>query len=49
MIENSGELFVLVGKKIEFEMIGLNDEGVLDEIIDESSEDEEDEFDFSMM
>ncbi len=49
VIENSGELFVLVGKKIEFEMIGLNDEGVLDEIIDESSEDEEDEFDFSMM
>ena len=49
VVENGGELFVLVGKKIEFEMIGLSDEGILDEVIDESSEDEEDEFDFSMM
>jgi hypothetical protein len=49
VIENGGELFVLVGKKIEFEMIGLNDEGILDEAEDEFSEDEEDEFDFSMM
>jgi len=48
VIENAGELFVLVGKKIEFEMIGLSDEGVLDEVEDDSSE-EEDEFDFSMM
>jgi len=46
IIENDGELFVLVGKKIEFEFIGL------DEIsqIDESEDDvEEDEFDFGMM
>ncbi len=49
VIENSGELFVLVGKRIAFEMIGLNDEGILDEIIDENSGNEEDEFDFMMM
>ena len=49
VVENDGELFVLVGKKIEFEMIGLADEGVLDEITDEASQEEEDEFDFSMM
>jgi hypothetical protein len=49
VIENGGELFILVGKKIKFEMIGLNDEGMLDEVEDEFSEDEEDEFDFSMM
>ncbi len=49
VLENGGELFVLVGKKIEFEMIGLNDEGILDEITDDASEEEEDEFDFSMM
>ena len=47
VIENSDELFVLVGKKIEFEMIGLDEEGILDETEDEASE--EDEFDFSMM
>lgn len=48
VVENGGELFVLVGKKIEFEMVGIADEGLLDEETDEASEDE-DEFDFSMM
>jgi len=47
VIENDGEVFVLVGKKIEFEFIGLDESGVLDE--EENTEDEEDEFDFSMM
>ena len=48
LVENDGEVFVLVGKKIEFEFLGLDESGVLDEEEDESSEDE-DEFDFSMM
>ena len=47
LVENEGEVFVLVGKKIEFEFIGLEESGVLDE--EETTEDEEDEFDFSMM
>jgi len=47
LIENSGELFILVGKKIEFEYVGLDESGVLDE--EEDTEDEDDEFDFSMM
>ena len=46
LIENEGELFVLVGKKIEFEYIGLEGAGTIDEV----NEDEmEDELDFSMM
>ena len=49
VIENKGELFVLVGKKIEFVMIGIADEGVLDNEADDSSEEDEDEFDFAMM
>lgn len=49
MIENEGELFILVGKKIEFEFIGLADEGVLDGEDEEIEEEVEDEFDFSMM
>jgi len=46
IIENGGELFILVGKKVEFEFIGLEESGILDE---EEVEVEEDEFDFSMM
>ncbi len=48
IIENEGEVFVLIGKKIEFEFIGLDDEGTLDSENDEVEE-VEDEFDFSMM
>ena len=47
LIENDGEVFVLVGKKINFEFIGLDESGVLDE--EENEDVEEDEFDFSMM
>ena len=46
IIENDGEIFILVGKKVEFEFIGLEESGILDE---EEVEVEEDEFDFSMM
>jgi hypothetical protein len=48
LVENSGELFLLVGKKSEFEFIGLEQAGYLDED-DDSSDVEEDPFDFSMM
>jgi len=48
VVENDGAIFILVGKKIEFEFIGLKESGVLD--ADETTDDEEeDEFDFSMM
>jgi hypothetical protein len=48
LVENGGELFLLVGKKSEFEFIGLEQAGYLDED-DDSSYVEEDPFDFSMM
>ena len=48
LVENGGELFLLVGKKTEFEFVGLDQAGYLDEE-DDSSEGEEDPFDFSMM
>ena len=47
VIENGGEVFILVGKKIEFEFIGLHETAELDD--EEDSEESEDEFDFSMM
>ncbi len=47
LIENDGEVFVLVGKKIEFKFIGLEEAGVLED--EDTAEDENDEFDFSMM
>lgn len=49
VIENDGEVFVLVGKKIEFEFIGLDQSGILDEDDDDVTDEEENEFDFSMM
>jgi hypothetical protein len=48
LVENGGELFLLVGKKSEFEFLGLDQAGYLDEE-DDSSDVEEDPFDFSMM
>ena len=45
LIENGGEIFVLVGKKIEFEFIGIEERGILDE----DEEETEEEFDFFMM
>lgn len=48
VIENAGEVFVLVGKQIEFEFIGLDGAGALDEDEPETEE-VEDEFDFAMM
>ena len=48
VLENDGEVFVLVGKKIEFEFIGLDGAGALDEEEPETEE-VEDEFDFAMM
>lgn len=49
LVENGGELFLLVGKKSEFEFVGLDQVGYLDEENDDSSDIEEDPFDFSMM
>lgn len=48
VLENDGEVFILVGKKIEFEFIGLDGAGALDEE-DAEKEEVEDEFDFAMM
>ena len=46
----SGEtLFLFTGEKVEFEMLGVEEEGVLDDQDDETPAEEEDELDFSMM
>jgi len=47
LIENDDEIFVLVGKKIEFNLIGFDESSIIDE--SETLENEDDEFDFSMM
>jgi len=49
LVENGGEVFVLVGRKVEFEFLGLADEGELDSDVEKNNEEVEDEFDFSMM
>jgi hypothetical protein len=48
IVESKGELFVLVGKKADFEFVGLEQTGFLEA---ESSDDDEtdDDLDFSMM
>jgi hypothetical protein len=46
IVENAGELFVLIGKKIEFDFISLDEAGAFE---DGDSSEDEDEFDFSMM
>ena len=47
LVENGGELFVMVGKKTSYEFVGLEEAVILDE--DEENSDELDEFDFGMM
>ena len=47
ILENSGSLFILAGKKIEYEYIGLGEAGVIDD--EDSEEEDEIGFDFSMM
>jgi len=49
LIENDGEIFILVGQKVEFSFLGLEESGILDETEEEDSESDDDEFDFSMM
>jgi hypothetical protein len=48
LLEREGELFLLVGKKAEFEMISLVQAGVLDED-EEPGDSEDEELDFGMM
>ena len=48
LLERDGELFLLVGKKAEFEMISLVQSGVLDED-EEPGGGEDEELDFGMM
>ncbi len=47
LLENNGTLFILAGKKCEFEFLGLEEVGDLNE--QEEDEELDDEFDFSMM
>lgn len=47
LVENEGELFVMVGKKTTYGFVGLEETAVLDE--DEENGEELDEFDFGMM
>ena len=47
LVENSGELFILVGEKQDFPFIGFEETGTIDEETEEA--DSEDELDFGMM
>ena len=47
LIENGGELFILVGEKQDFPLIGLEEQAVIDEETEEAESDEE--LDFGMM
>jgi hypothetical protein len=50
IVENEGELFILVGKKVQFEFIALDDTAELDnDSVDTDEQDDSDDFDFSMM
>lgn len=49
LLKSSGTLFLFTGEKVEFEMIGVAEEGVLDDDDEEAPAEEEDELDFSMM
>ena len=48
IVESQGELFVLVGQKMEFEFVGLEQAGLIDETEEDALEGEE-SMDFSMM
>lgn len=48
ILHNDHGIFLIIGKKIEFEFVGLDDEGTLESDEDENEE-ADDEFDFSMM
>lgn len=48
LMENKGELFVLVGEKREFEFVKLEEATAIEEPAEDDGDDEED-FDFSMM
>jgi len=49
LLKSGGTLFLFTGEKVEFEMIGVAEEGVLDDQDEETPAEEEDELDFSMM
>ena len=50
IVESQGELFVLVGQKMQFEFVGLEQAGLIDETEEDALEQEEEEsMDFSMM
>ncbi|MDR3237155.1 MAG: hypothetical protein LBT84_01495 [Spirochaetia bacterium] len=48
LIESGGALFMLVGYKSEFEMLSLNQTGIIDDAPDEEDDAASDEIDFSM-
>ena len=50
IMESQGELFVLIGQKMQFEFVGLERAGLIDETEEDALEQEEEEsMDFSMM
>ncbi|GHV94080.1 hypothetical protein AGMMS50293_04000 [Spirochaetia bacterium] len=48
LLESEGSLYMLLGYKSDFEMLGLAEAAVIDEEADGDEEDESDEIDFSM-
>lgn len=49
LLTSGSTLFLFTGERSEFEMIGVAEEGVLDDAGEENASDEEEELDFSMM
>ena len=49
LLKSDGTLFLFTGEKVEFEFIGVAEEGVLDDQNEDTSAEEDDELDFSMM
>lgn len=49
LMENGGEVFLLVGKKGQFDFVGLDQAGFLEDDLGDEESDDDDSFDFGMM
>ena len=49
LVKSGSTLFLFTGERTEFEMVGVAEEGVLDDNDEENASEEEEELDFSMM
>ena len=49
LVKSGPALFLFTGGRTEFEMVGVAEEGVLDDNVEENASEEEEELDFSLM